>query len=173
MKISKDSQLAALKIPYLPMIIEEAFAVWQTPEGSEGLEQWTVENLADHAHLPVDGVLNRLRQIQSYASDIEIEGHELAARLGRKQERLFLLDVREPWEFSLVHLPGSQLMAKIDLAQIFEGLKELTVITICHYGQRSLSAALYLKEAGLPRVKSLKGGLDLWAQTLDPSMRRY
>lgn len=155
------------------MVIEEAFAVWQAPEGLKEVEQWTVENLAARAHLPVDGVLQRLRQIQSYASEIEIEPVELSAFLAQARDRVFLLDVREPWEYSLVHLPHSQLMAKLDLAQIFEGLKELTVITICHYGQRSLSAALYLKEAGLPRVKSLKGGLDLWAQVCDPGLRRY
>ncbi len=165
--------MAALKIPHLPMVIEEAFAVWQTPEGFEELDKWTVEGLAQKAHMPVDGVLKRLNQIQVLASDIEIEAEELAALQRDRKDKIFLLDVREPWEFSLVHLPQSHLMAKLDLARIFEALKEMTVVTICHHGLRSLSAALYLREAGLPRVKSLRGGLDLWAQVYDKSLRRY
>ena len=64
-------------------------------------------------------------------------------------------------------------MAQLDLARIFEGLKEITVITVCHHGVRSMSAAFYLQEAGLPRVKSLSGGLENWALTVDPAMIRY
>lgn len=175
MKLSKDSQLASLKIPCLPMVIEEAFAVlcWQSGDRTEAVEQWTVEGLANRARLPVEGVMQRLKQIEVMADGIEIEGKDLESLMASQRSRIFLLDVREPWEFALGHLEGSQLMARMDLAQIFQGLKELTVVTICHHGVRSLSAALYLREAGLPRVKSLRGGLDGWSQTIDPSFPRY
>lgn len=157
------------------MVIEEAFAVlcWQSGERQEAVENWTVESLANKARMPVEGVMQRLKQIELMAEGIEIEGAELAQLIKSKANKIFLLDVREPWEFALAHIEGSRLMAHTDLAQIFQGLKELTVITICHHGVRSLSAALYLLEAGLPRVKSLRGGLEHWAIDCDPRMPRY
>lgn len=171
MRLNKDSQLASLRIPHLPMVIEEAFAVLTRQEQLDSLHEWTVEALADRAHLPVDGVLRRLESIEHMAENIEIQPDELCALMERKD--VFLLDVRTPWEFEKCRLKGSQLMATLDLAKIFEGLKEWQVITICHHGVRSMSAAFYLREAGLPRVRSLHGGLDLWAQLIDPTMPRY
>jgi rhodanese-related sulfurtransferase len=157
------------------MVIEEAFAVlcWQSGTLERHVGEWTVEYLAQEARLPLEGVMQRLQEIEQYAQNIEMRADELARLLKRNPEAVFLLDVREPWEFTIGHLPNSQLMARTDLAQIFEGLKELTVVTICHHGVRSLSAALYLREAGLPRVYSLEGGLDHWSLTQDASIPRY
>ncbi len=157
------------------MVIEESFAVlcWQSGARSEDVYQWTITDLADRAHLPVEGVVKRLEQIETMVQDIEISAASLQDLLQKNPERIFLLDVREPWEFELCRLPGSHLMARMDLAKIFEGLKELTVVTICHHGIRSLSAALYLQEAGLKRVKSLHGGVEGWANEIEPSMVRY
>lgn len=157
------------------MVIEEAFAVlcWQSGARADDVNQWTIADLADRAHMPVEGVVKRLEQIETLAKDIEISATSLQDLLQKNPERIFLLDVREPWEFELCRLPGSHLMARMDLAKIFEGLKELTVVTICHHGVRSLSAAFYLQEAGLKKVKSLHGGVESWATQIEPSMVRY
>jgi rhodanese-related sulfurtransferase len=157
------------------MVIEEAFAVlcWQSGSRSEDLHQWTIADLAERAHMPVEGVVKRLEQIETMAKDIEISAATLREHLQKNPERYFLLDVREPWEFDICQVPGSHLMARTDLARIFEGLKELTVVTICHHGVRSLSAAFYLQEAGLKQVKSLRGGVESWAIQVEPGMARY
>ncbi|MCX6129534.1 MAG: rhodanese-like domain-containing protein [Proteobacteria bacterium] len=175
MKLSKDSQLATLKIPHLATVIEEAFAVlrWPSEAQREDFHQWTIGRLADQARLPIDGVLARLEKIESMAEHIEISPKDLHSLIQKEPEKFFLLDVREPWEFEICRIPGSQLMAQTDLARIFGGLKELTVIAICHHGVRSLSAAFYLREAGLPSVKSLTGGVEAWALELDQKMPRY
>lgn len=155
------------------MVIREAFAVYCKDDTLEALENLTISGLADRAHLPVEGVMQRLKQIETISENVEISCSELQTLLARKNKGIFLLDVRQTWEFDLCHLDGSKLMAKLDLAQIFPGLKEIEVITICHHGIRSLSAAYYLIEAGLPRVRSLHGGLDEWALTVDKTMPRY
>jgi rhodanese-related sulfurtransferase len=157
------------------MVIEEAFAVlcWQSGTRTEDIYQWTIADLADRAHMPVEGVVKRLEQIETLAKDIEISATSLQELLKKNPERIFLLDVREPWEFEICRVQGSHLMARMDLAKIFEGLKELTVVTICHHGVRSLSAAFYLQEAGLRKVKSLRGGVESWALQVEPSMVRY
>lgn len=167
----KDSQLSQFRIPHLPMVIREAFAVYQ--DHPSDWNHMTVGKLADCAHLPVDGVMRRLEAIETMAETSEISAQELKILLESGKKNLYLLDVRQPWEFDICSIEGSKLMAKLDLAQIFPGLKELDVITICHHGVRSLSAAFYLREAGLPKVRSLLGGLDVWALEIDPDMERY
>jgi rhodanese-related sulfurtransferase len=41
-------------------------------------------------------------------------------------------------------------------------------------GKRSQRALEYLRDqAGFRKLKNLKGGIDLWAQEVDPSVPRY
>ena len=47
------------------------------------------------------------------------------------------------------------------------------VVTVCHHGVRSISAAHVLEAAGHPNVLSLAGGIDAWAQRIDPTYARY
>lgn len=85
-----------------------------------------------------------------------------------------LLDVREPWEFEIAHLPGSQLIPLGRLpARVTEVPRDRPVVTVCHAGMRSLAARAMLLEAGLRSVRSLAGGVDAWAASVDPSMTRY
>lgn len=93
-----------------------------------------------------------------------------------KQEPVFLLDVRQPWEFDLVSLPQSTL---IPLNQLQERIGELQVdegtciVTVCHHGVRSLTAAAILERLGFPNVVSLAGGIDAWSMFMDPTLPRY
>jgi len=47
------------------------------------------------------------------------------------------------------------------------------IVVYCHQGVRSAAVAEYLRQRGFKNVKNLRGGLDFWARTVDPSMRRY
>jgi rhodanese-related sulfurtransferase len=47
------------------------------------------------------------------------------------------------------------------------------VVTVCHTGVRSLTAARFLREAGIPRARSLRGGVEAWARRVEPTMARY
>jgi rhodanese-related sulfurtransferase len=38
---------------------------------------------------------------------------------------------------------------------------------------RSAAVANWLRQLGFTNVRNLAGGLDAWARTVDPSMRRY
>lgn len=88
-------------------------------------------------------------------------------------EQLWLLDVREGWEYELVHLPGSHL---IPLSQLESRLSEIPsdqeIVAICHHGLRSEVATGILERSGY-RVSNLAGGVDAWAERVDPSLRRY
>jgi adenylyltransferase/sulfurtransferase len=85
-----------------------------------------------------------------------------------------LVDVREHWEFDLAHLTGSRLVPLADLpSRLTELPAAASLVTVCHKGVRSASAAALLRRAGFARVRSLAGGVDAWAQDVDPAMRRY
>ena len=104
----------------------------------------------------------------------QIDVGELQARLAAN-EPLVLLDVREPWEHELCHLPGDVL---VPLGELDERLDEVPrtdalVVCYCHHGVRSLHAAAYLQGQGWPQVASLAGGIDAWSRLVDPSLRRY
>lgn len=85
-----------------------------------------------------------------------------------------LIDVREPHEYTFCHIDGSTL---IPLGALPGRIAELDAnaeyVVYCHTGQRSLWAVEYLKKRGVTKVKNLKGGINAWAERIDPSMPRY
>jgi len=85
-----------------------------------------------------------------------------------------LLDVREPWEYELCHLPGSTHIPMQTIpARSNELAPDAEVVVICHHGVRSLQVAMFLERSGFDSVYNLMGGVAAWAQDVDPTMRRY
>jgi adenylyltransferase/sulfurtransferase len=103
----------------------------------------------------------------------QITPRELKARLDRN-DRPFLLDVRQDWETRLCRLEDA---VHIPIGEIEVRTEELNpedeIVVYCHQGVRSAAVAGYLRQRGFQNVKNLAGGLDDWARTVDPSMRRY
>jgi rhodanese-related sulfurtransferase len=98
---------------------------------------------------------------------------ELQKKL-QANDPLFLLDVREPFEFNHVKIAGSVL---IPLNTIPQRLSELdhnkALVLICHHGMRSLQAANFLDQVGFKDVSNLVGGIDAWSLECDTSLPRY
>jgi adenylyltransferase/sulfurtransferase len=98
---------------------------------------------------------------------------DLKARLDRN-DRPLLLDVRQDWETRLCRLDNS---VHIPIEEIELRAGELNsddeIVVYCHQGVRSAAVADYLRQLGFKNVKNLVGGLDHWARTVDPTMRRY
>lgn len=89
--------------------------------------------------------------------EVEPEGVEQAG------PEALLVDVREPGEYARAHIPSAINLPQADLAsRLSELRRDRRVILVCQTGQRSLRAAQYLKQAGLPQVVHLKGGMAAW-----------
>jgi adenylyltransferase/sulfurtransferase len=105
---------------------------------------------------------------------LEITVDELKREWAAKEEDLILLDVREPHEWEIVHIDGARL---IPLTQLPDRLGELDghaeIVTQCHHGARSMKALEILRGAGFGKVRSLAGGIDAWAERIEPGMARY
>lgn len=85
-----------------------------------------------------------------------------------------LLDVREPWEYELCHLPGSRLVPMRSVPdRIGELDEEADIVVICHHGARSLQVAQFLERQGFDAIYNLSGGIDAWADDVDPAMGKY
>lgn len=103
----------------------------------------------------------------------EITPQGLKDRLDKPGAPL-LLDVRQDWETRLCRLPNA---VHIPIEEIELRVEELNpqddIVVYCHQGVRSAAVAEFLRASGFKSVQNLAGGLDLWARTVDPSMRRY
>ena len=84
-----------------------------------------------------------------------------------------LIDVREPWEFALGHLPGAVNIPMQTIPNRQNEIEDGPVVTICHHGMRSYQVALFLGNAGFTDLYNLTGGVDAWALQIDPSLGRY
>lgn len=99
---------------------------------------------------------------------------ELEARLKDEQTAPLLLDVREPWEFEVCHIAGSRHCPMSNIPQAIEELDpSKPTVVICHHGVRSLQVARFMESKGFGQVFNLEGGVDAWAQEIDPTMARY
>jgi sulfur-carrier protein adenylyltransferase/sulfurtransferase len=103
----------------------------------------------------------------------DISALELAERL-KTGEPLRLVDVREPHELAISSLPNAEL---IPLGQLAARLSELDsaqeIVLFCKAGTRSARALELLASAGFRKVKNLKGGINAWAQEVDPRLPVY
>jgi len=98
---------------------------------------------------------------------------ELKERLDNGGE-VVLLDVREPMEWEIAHLNRAVLMP---VAQVPQRVNELStaddIVVYCKTGVRSGRVTNFLRELGFRKVKNLEGGIDAWADEVDPAMPRY
>jgi adenylyltransferase/sulfurtransferase len=87
---------------------------------------------------------------------------------------LQLIDVRAPVEQKISTLPGAVLIPIDQLEQHLDRLDhEKPIVCYCRTGVRSGRAVRLLIENGFQNVCSLEGGINAWAQQIDPDMLQY
>jgi adenylyltransferase/sulfurtransferase len=106
-------------------------------------------------------------------SVLEIQPSQLAERL-QVGEKLEIIDVREPYEWQIGHIPGARLVPLDRIAAEIPRLdKRKETILYCKVGVRSMYAARQLADAGVSEVRNLAGGILRWIDEVDPTMTRY
>ena len=111
----------------------------------------------------------------------EITVADLSEKLN-SQDSFIVLDVREPHELGYAKLTDSRLnvtpMSRLaregtnalsDLAQS----QDSTIYVICHHGNRSAQVTAWLAQQGWKNVFNVRGGIDEYARTVDPSVGSY
>src|SRR2546425_451832 len=85
-----------------------------------------------------------------------------------------IIDVREPNEYQINRIPGSEL---IPLGDVPKRVNELNpddeIVVHCKTGGRSAKAADFLRSVGFKKVLNLKGGVLDWIDKVDPTQPKY
>jgi sulfur-carrier protein adenylyltransferase/sulfurtransferase len=102
----------------------------------------------------------------------EISVEELKRRRDANED-IYVLDVREPHEYQICNL-GGHLIPLNDLPKRVSELdSSREIVAHCKMGGRSAKAVDFLRQAGFTKVKNLTGGINAWADRVDPSMPKY
>lgn len=120
-------------------------------------EQPTIREPADLAELCSAEVIDRVPRLTP-------------AQLWPQLPTVAIVDVREPKEFAVSHLPGAM---NIPVGQLQNRIADIpadkAAVFICRSGSRSLTASAIASRAGLTNAAHLEGGLLAWAKEVDPS----
>ena len=122
--------------------------------------------------LPVDVVLEQVRESHAQDEKVLISPSE-AAETAKNQQARFI-DIRTREEHETVTIKGAELFSQDLIRKILETApKDTLLIIFDHTGTRSLDAAAYFSGHGFTNVRALRGGIDAWSRDQDPSLPRY
>jgi len=111
----------------------------------------------------------------------EITVKELAEKL-KSKEQFILLDVRELSELDQAKITDARLEVAPMSRLGSEGIKALSesarskdaeIYVICHHGSRSMQVTTWLASQGWTNVHNVSGGVDAFAQMIDPTIGIY
>jgi len=150
---------------------------------------FTFVNLKKNPNCKICGLHPEVTQLIDYEAFCGVPGHDhnegsagkdwdiepLALSEILKQNRpVHLIDVREPHELEISNIPGATL---IPLGQLASRLSELDsaeeIVLFCKSGTRSTRALELLVSAGFRKVRNLRGGINAWAQEVNPDLPIY
>ncbi len=107
---------------------------------------------------------------------LEISVDDVSDLLGKPGEKPRMIDCREQDEWQICHIEGADLVPLSQFGELapqrFTDTSQHLII-YCHHGMRSQRAALWLRQHGFNNVQSMRGGIDAWADLVEPEMPRY
>lgn len=114
---------------------------------------------------------------EAHAEELEpqwlITPTELNTQLQNKG-KVVLVDVREPHEWDICHVPGSTFIPEGDvIARMNELDTADDIVLICRTGIRSARTLKQLRESGFTKLRNLVGGMHGWADQVDASIPKY
>ncbi len=105
---------------------------------------------------------------------LEISVNEAKRLRDAAPDRTTMIDVREPYELEICQIAAAK---HIPMRQIPEHLDALPrdqhLLILCHAGGRSRRVTEFLRTRGFTAVSNIAGGIDAWAEAIEPGMRRY
>jgi rhodanese-related sulfurtransferase len=136
-------------------------------------DETLAEVCARNGNLDVAEVLAHIQSSHEEDAKVLISPQELA-ELFQNDKSVKLVDVRSREEFEAVNIAGSVLLSQDVMRELMaSGSNTNPIVVIDHAGKNGLDAAAYFMGHGLSNVRCLRGGLDAWAQEVEPKMRRY
>jgi molybdopterin/thiamine biosynthesis adenylyltransferase/rhodanese-related sulfurtransferase len=97
---------------------------------------------------------------------------ELKRRLDAGED-LFILDVREPFEYQIANIGGTLIPQNEVPQRLAEIDRDREIVVQCKSGSRSQRIAEFLKQSGYPDVVNLAGGILAWSNEIDSTVPKY
>src|SRR5580658_8049063 len=88
-------------------------------------------------------------------------------------EDVFILDVREPFEYQIANIGGTLIPQNEVPQRLAEIDRDREIIVHCKSGGRSQRIAEFLKQSGYPDVVNLAGGILAWSNEIDSTVPKY
>ena len=114
------------------------------------------------------------QSIENQEFNQEMTVQELFKKI-KKEEDIFILDVRNLNEYETCRIEGSMLIPMSNIPTNIKHIpKDKTVVVYCHHGFRSASVIEYLSQNhGFINLQNLTGGINAWANEIDETMAIY
>jgi sulfur-carrier protein adenylyltransferase/sulfurtransferase len=131
----------------------------------------TVTKLIDYEQFC--GILPETKEEQAIKNGIpQLSVKDLKRRMDAGED-LFILDVREPFEYQIANIGGTLIPQGEVPQRLAEIDRDREIIVQCKSGGRSQRIAEFLKQSGYPKVANVSGGILAWSDQIDPSVPKY
>lgn len=105
---------------------------------------------------------------------LEVSVAEAQERRTTAPDRTEIIDVREPYELDICQIEGARHIRMREIPEHVGTLpRDKHLLILCHSGGRSRRVTDFLRTRGLNAVSNISGGIDAWAEEIEPGMRRY
>jgi rhodanese-related sulfurtransferase len=123
--------------------------------------------------LNVDEVIAHIEQSHHADQQILLDPKQLA-RWRAENVPMRLLDIRTREEHEAARIEDATLFTQEVMNEMLARWPRADLLVIYdHLGTKSMDAAAYFLGHGFTNVRALRGGIDAWAQEVDPKIRRY
>ena len=131
----------------------------------------TVKELIDYEHFC--GIVPESKEEKAVKNGIPQLGVKQLKQRMDGGEDIFILDVREPYEYQIAQI-GGKLIPQNDVPQRLADIpRDREIVVQCRSGARSQKIAEFLKQSGYQQVVNLAGGILAWSDEIDPKVQKY
>src|SRR5690606_27966201 len=105
---------------------------------------------------------------------LELTVAEVKQRRDSAPDRTTIIDVREPYELEICQIEDAEHIPMRRIPESVDSLpRDKHLLILCHSGGRSRRVTEFLRARGFKAVSNIAGGIDAWAEEIEPGMRRY
>ena len=106
-------------------------------------------------------VVDQAQEVETGTLADEVDIHTVASV--KDNEDVYLIDVREQWEYDDAHIPGVTLIPMNEVPNRLDEIPtDKEVILTCRSGNRSGQVTEYLRQSGFDNVHNMAGGIVAW-----------
>ena len=114
------------------------------------------------------------RSMSSAEVPLEVSVTEASRLRQAAPEQTMIIDVREPFELAICRVEGAEHIPMRQIPEQVEALpRDKHLLILCHSGGRSYRVTEFLRARGISAVSNIAGGIDAWAEEIEPGMARY